>query len=57
MSMFKSFRFFSLSFLYLGIVGCNAASDLTDIADVAVDPPSRESIDRSKLGVQNFFTS
>lgn len=54
---FKSFKLAVPAVFSLVILGCNAASDLTDIADVAVNPPERESIDRSKLGVQNFFTS
>ena len=54
---FKKSKQYCLLSVGVFLFGCNSASDLTDIADVAIKPPKRESIDRSKLGVQNFFTS
>jgi len=37
--------------------GCNSAGDIADVTDVVVNPPSRKEIDRTKLGVTNFFSN
>ncbi len=44
-------------FLIALITGCGSAGDITDLTDIVVDPPTRKEIDRSKVGVQNFFTN
>jgi hypothetical protein len=45
--------FINLSFLFL--FACNSAGKLEDLGDLALDPPSRKQIDRSKVGTNNFF--
>lgn len=48
-------RLFLILVLMIFSFGCNSASDLVDISDVVVNPPQRKQIDRSRLGVHNFF--
>lgn len=46
-------RVLSCLLLFLFIFGC--AADAKDLIEVVMDPPSRETIDRSRVGINNFF--
>jgi len=54
-NLIKKFIFLMLiSFLSL-FSSCNSAENLGDLLDLVIDPPERESIDTSRLGLNNFF--
>ena len=42
-------------FCVAAIAGCNAANSIKDLADTITGTPGRETIDRSIVGVTNFF--
>lgn len=49
---------FLLSFSFiLSLCACEKTDELKDLVDLKMDPPSREQIDASRVGVNNFFTN
>jgi len=43
------------AFVMFSLLGCNASDEISDLADLATNPPEQKEINRSKLGVHNFF--
>lgn len=52
----KTSNFLTIALLLLLAMGnLSCTSEVKDLIDIALDPPSRQPIDRSRTGVNNFF--
>ncbi len=47
----------TLLLLFVAGTSLSCTSEVKDLIDIALDPPSRQSIDRSRTGVNNFFVN